>query len=131
MMMTTSPDLHRLAETLGVTLHRHTGGQKGWYDHQLRIISTRRGMSITQYRSTLAHELGHAHHGDVACRDPVLHVRLERRADLYAARLLITPHEFRDACIWHHDHLGAVADDLEVTHHLASVYAAHLERSTP
>lgn len=129
--MITSPDLHRLAETLGVTLRRHTGGQKGWYDHQLRIISTRRGMSITQYRSTLAHELGHAYYGDVACRDPVLHVRLERRADLYAAHLLIDPDEFRDACIWHHDHLGAVADDLEVTHHLAHIYAHSLERTHP
>lgn len=130
MTLTDCPGLHRLAESMGVTLRRHDVGPKGWYDHRSRTISTRRGMSIRQYRSTLGHELGHAHYGDVACRDPVLHVRIERRADLYAARLLISPEEFRDACVWHHDHLGAVADDLEITLHLARVYADHFERLT-
>lgn len=62
--MTTCPDLHRVARQLGVTLTRHDGGVKGGYNHDTRTISTRRGMSIQQYRSTLAHELGHAHYRD-------------------------------------------------------------------
>ena len=61
---TTFLDLHRLAEQLGVQLVRHSGGQKGWYNPRTRTISTRRGMSIIQYKSTLAHELGHAYYGD-------------------------------------------------------------------
>ena len=131
MKLATCPDLHAHAQQLGVRLRRHTGGPKGVYHHPSRTISTRRGMSIQQYRSTLAHELGHAHYGDVPVRG-IYTARQEARADLYAAHLLINPEEFRDACIWHHDHLGAVADDLEVTHHLARVYAAHsLERTTP
>ena len=126
-----APDLHRHAERLGVTLRRHSGGTPGWYDHHRRTISTRRGMGIAMYRSVLAHELGHAHFQDVAVHG-IYTARQEARADLYAAHLLIDPEEFRDACIWHHDHLGAVADDLEVTHHLARVYAAHsLERTHP
>ena len=126
-----APDLHRLAEQMGVTLRRHNGGIAGWYNHHRRTISTRRGMGIAMYRSVLAHELGHAHFQDVPVRG-IYTARQEARADLYAAHLLIDPSEFRDACIWHHDHLGAVADDLEVTHHLARVYAAHsLERTHP
>ena len=39
-------------------------------------------------------------------------------ADSYAARLLITPQAFFDAATWHNGHLGGMADELEVTHHL-------------
>ena len=63
-MLPTCPDLHRHAQQLGVRLVRHTGGAKGYYHHKTRTISTRRGMSIAQYRSTLAHELGHAVYND-------------------------------------------------------------------
>ena len=64
MWMTISAvELHLLAESMGVQLQRHTGGPPGWYDHYRRIISTRRGQSIGQYKSVLAHELGHAAHG--------------------------------------------------------------------
>ncbi len=119
---TTSPDLHRLAEQLGVQLVRHSGGQKGWYNPTTRTISTRRGMSITQYKSTLAHELGHAYYGDTPTGNGWYDTRTERRADQYAARLLITPDDFHDAYIWHDGHLPAIADDLEVTHHLLATW---------
>lgn len=127
-MVIRAPDLHRLAERMGVTLRRHNGGPAGWYDHRRRVISTRRGMSIAMYRSVLAHELGHAHFRDVPVHG-IYTARQERRADHYAAHLLIDPDEFRDACVWHADHLGAVADELEVTHHLAGIYARDHERT--
>lgn len=57
--------LRLLAESMGVQIQRHTDGPPGWYDHHRRTISTRRGMSIQQHRSVLAHELGHAHYGDI------------------------------------------------------------------
>lgn len=113
----TCPDLHRLADSMGVRLRRHTGGPKGLYHHATRTISTRRGMSIQQYRSTLAHELGHAHYGDIPVKG-IYSVRQEIRADSYAARTLITPQAFFDAAAWHNGHLGGIADELEVTHHL-------------
>lgn len=102
---------------MGITLTRHNGGHKGHYNHRTRTISTRRGMSIRQYRSTLAHELGHAHYGDTPRRG-IYSVRQETRADSYAARLLITPQAFFDAATWHGGHLGGMADELEITHHL-------------
>lgn len=126
----TSPDLHRLAESMGVTLTRHTGGKKGWYDHATRTISTRRGMSIAQYRSTLAHELGHAAHRDIPTGNGHFDQRQERRADEYAARLLINPHDFEAAAIWHHGHLPAIADELEVTQHLLKFWINELERTS-
>ena len=57
-MTISAVELHLLAESMGVQLRRHTGGCPGWYDHHRRVISTRRGQSIGQYKSVLAHELG-------------------------------------------------------------------------
>ncbi|WP_448247905.1 ImmA/IrrE family metallo-endopeptidase [Corynebacterium guaraldiae] len=122
-------DLHRLAESMGVTLQRHNGGKKGWYDHATRTISTRRGMSIQQYRSVLAHELGHAHYGDTPTGNGHFDQRQERRADEYAARLLISPVEFEAAATWHHGHLPAIADELEVTKHLLKTWQSLHERT--
>ena len=118
--MTTCPDLHHVARQLGVTLTRHTGGVKGYYNHTTHT-STRRGMSIQQYRSTLAHELGHAHY-----RDPTGHghydQKQEARADRYAARLLIDPQAFDTAYRWCQGDHRELADELEVTQHLLAVY---------
>ena len=127
---TTFLDLHHLAEQLGVKLVHHSGGVKGWYHHPTRTISTRRGMSTAQYKSTLAHELGHAFYGDVTTGHGWFDTRTEHRADQYAARLLITPEDFHDAYTWHDGHLPAIADDLEVTHRLLATWLAS-ERTQP
>lgn len=117
-MTITAIDLHRLAESLQVRIVRHDSGPPGWYDHKRRIISTRRGQSIAQYRCVLAHELGHAAHGDAPTGNGHFDQRQEHRADAYAARLLISPVEFEAAALWHQDHLPVIADELEVTQHL-------------
>lgn len=122
--MITNPDLARLAEGLGVVLRKHTGGPKGWYDHQSRTISTRRRLSIAEYRSTLAHELAHAIYGDTP-RFGRYKVRQERRADRYAANLLLTPSAVEEALIWHQHHRAPAAYDLEVTQHLLNVWLDH------
>lgn len=121
-MTISAVELHLLAEHMGVQLQRHTGGCPGWYDHERRVISTRRGQSISQYRSVLAHELGHAHYGDTPTGNGHYDQRQERRADEYAAQLLITPTEFETAAVWHHGHLPAIADELEVTQHLLKTW---------
>ena len=126
-MTTSAVELHLLAESMGVQLRRHTGGPPGWYDHHRRVISTRRGQSIGQYKSVLAHELGHAAHGDTPTGNGHYDQRQERRADEYAARLLISPIEFEAAATWHHGHLPAIADELEVTQHLLRVWKAHYQ----
>ncbi|PXY04647.1 ImmA/IrrE family metallo-endopeptidase [Corynebacterium striatum] len=127
-MTISAVELHRLAESMGVQLQRHTGGSPGWYDHHRRIISTRRGQSISQYKSVLAHELGHAAHRDTPTGNGHFDQRQERRADEYAANLLINPHDFEAAAIWHHGHLPAIADELEVTQHLLRTWNALYER---
>lgn len=119
--MITNPDLARLAEQMGVRLTRHDGGNKGYYDDATRTISTRRGLSIAQYRSTLAHELGHAHYRDIRVRDPVRHARQEQRADRWAANLLINPAEAKTV-LYCYPHLEPAAYELEVTKNLLQVW---------
>lgn len=121
-MTISAVELHLLAEHMGVQLRRHTGGCPGWYDHRRRVISTRRGQSISQYKSVLAHELGHAAHRDTPTGNGHYDQRQERRADEYAAQLLINPHDFKAAAIWHHGHLPAIADELEVTQHILKTW---------
>lgn len=113
---------------MGVTLRRHTGGKKGWYHHPTRTISTRRGLPIATYRSTLGHELGHAHHHDEPTGDGRYDTRQEHRADQYAAHLLIHPDDLDTWCRFYGpDNLPAVAHELEVTIHLLTVYLAEKE----
>lgn len=123
----TNPDLARLAEGMGLTLVRHTGGPKGFYLDRRRRISTRRGLTIAEYRSTLAHEIAHAHYRDIPPRDGYL-PRQERRADLWAADLLLTRSRVEDALRWHNHHRSPAAYDLEVTEHLLDVWLTHYER---
>lgn len=129
MNLTTCPMLHAYAETIGVQLVRHDNGIKAWYHHPTRTISTRRGLSIQAYKSTLAHELGHATYRDTPTGNGHYDQRQERRADQWAANVLIDPKAFEDAYIWHGGDLRAVADDLEVTRHLLDVWCTQLERN--
>lgn len=134
MMMTTRShvgmtDLHVLAEALGVRVRRVDHGPPAYYRHSERTIYTRRGQSVESYRSALAHELVHAYYGDAPCRDPVRHARQEQRADRFAAELLITPEAWAEAEAIHDGHLGAIADELEVTIHLARTWRDNHERS--
>ncbi|MDK4286975.1 ImmA/IrrE family metallo-endopeptidase [Corynebacterium pseudodiphtheriticum] len=120
--MITNPDLHRLADTLGVRLVRHNGGPKGFYNHYARIISTRRGLSIAAYRSTLAHELGHAYYKDEPTENAHYSGKQERRADQFAAQLLLNEESVKAAMIWHNEHISPAAYELEVTQHLLKVW---------
>ena len=120
----TNPDLHALADELGVTLIKHNGGGKGYYIHEQRVITTRRGLSIAEYRSTLAHELAHAHYQD-AHSTP----KIEARADRWAANYLLDEHDVRDALLWHNHHRSPAAYDLEVSEHLLDVWLANIERN--
>ncbi len=121
-MLPTCPDLHRHAQQLGVRLVRHTGGAKGYYHHKTRTISTRRGMSIAQYRSTLAHELGHAVYNDQKTGHDNFDQRQEDRADRFAAKLLINDDELKHLAPWHGTDYHSLAIDLEVTPHILEVY---------
>lgn len=126
---TTNPDLHRHAETLGVTLTRHNGGPPGYYHHPTRTISTRRGLTIATYRSVLAHELGHAYYADEPTGNGHYDQRQESRADRYATWLLINPDDLDTWCRFYGPtNLPAIAHELEITVHLLTTHLAHLKK---
>lgn len=114
--------LHAYADAIGVRLVRHDNGIKAWYHYPTRTISTRRGLSIATYKSSLAHELAHATYRDEPTGNGHYDQRQEQRADKWAANVLIDPQAFKDAYIWHAGNLGGIADDLEITHHLLDVW---------
>ena len=119
----TNPDLTRLAEALNVTLQRHDGGKKGYWHPPSRSITTRRGLSIAEYKSTLAHEIAHAFHGDTPTGD-IYSTRQELRADKWAANLLINPDEAKTV-LYCYPHIEPAAYELEVTKHLLRVWVAN------
>lgn len=107
---------------IGVTRTHHDGGKTGWYDHDTRTISTRRGMEVGMYRSTLAHEIGHAVFQDRTTTPGHFDQKQERRADRFALRLLFSDAEFRDAHAWCGPHIPALADELECSQHHIRLY---------
>lgn len=125
--MTDCVDLHAYADKIGVRLAKHDNGPKGFYVDATRTISTRRGLSIRAYRSTLAHELAHATYRDEPTGHGHYDQRQELRADRWAARALIDRDTFEDAYRWHAGCMQSIADELEVTHHLLDVWRSMTE----
>lgn len=87
-------------------------------------------MSIAQYCSTLAHELGHAYYGDMLTGHCHIDARQEIRADRFAAGLLIPAPAFVDAYRWCQGDLRELADELEVTQYLVGIFVAELQRNS-
>lgn len=122
-------DLDQLADALGVAVVETPyldDGLNGQYLHHRRLILLRQGLDPWTRKSTLAHELGHAWHGDDIHGDP----RLERRADQFAAQILITPDMYKNAEKLHEGHTGAIAYELGVTPHLVKTWKDLYERIT-
>ena len=83
----------------------------GFYVDAERVILMRPDLDPWNYRATLAHELAHAYFRDETYDDP----RIERRADQWAAQMLITPSEYAAAEEEVGTSIGALAYHLEVT----------------
>ena len=128
LIRTTSLDLDQVAHDMGITVVDVWGAAKGRYIHELRVVTLRPDLSPIQRRCTLAHELGHAHAGDVPTGNGHFDQLQELRADRWAANLLIHQNHFFEAAALHHGHLGAMADELEVTRHLLLTWIADHER---
>lgn len=86
------------------------------------MISTRKGMAIWDYKSVLAHELGHAYYRDQRTGHASFDEKQEQRADEYAANLLIDIDTLRHLAPWHGDDMKSLAIDLEVTPKLLDVF---------
>lgn len=123
-------DLDHLAEILMVRiietndLHHEVNGM---YVHHRRTILLRRDLDFFTRRSTLAHELAHAFHGDEQYDNP----RLERRANHWAAQLLISEDEYRAAENIHGPHVGAIAHELGVTPDVVTTWCEIHSRTQP
>ena len=113
-------DLMRLASQLGVQVHMaHIDDDPtllGFYVHSHRTIVLRMGLTPTETRSVLAHELAHAYYGDTCSKG-----REERRADRFAASLLIDPERYAAAEAVD-EHPAAIADELQVTVDVVQTY---------
>lgn len=88
----------------------------GLYDHEARLITIDISLTLPQKKEALAHELGHCFYGD-PCSTP----QAERRADRYAARLLIDPLEYRAAELIDPDP-AAIAAELGQTKRMVRVF---------
>lgn len=108
-------DLLQLADEVGVrVMWRDLGRRRGEYRAGPRLITLNPRLPGLLQRSTLAHELGHHHHGDEWTDDPRALAARERRANAYAAQLLITPAGYAAAERLVGPHPGALARELDV-----------------
>lgn len=101
---------------------RDLGRRRGEYRHLPRLITLNPRMSESLQRSTLAHELGHAYYGDTWAADPEVLMLQERRANTYAAGLLITPSEYALAEQLVGPHTGALAKELGVARYIVEAW---------
>lgn len=114
------------ANRLGVLVFacKLPGDMLGCYvpDQQRIYLDTR--LTPAEQRTVLAHEIGHAYYGHGCTDGNATDAAHERRADVYAARLLIDPAEYERLELIHPDpHL--IADELGVTVGLVEIYRAH------
>lgn len=90
-----------------VTLVWHEGGPAGWTHFPTATISLRRGMTLAERRSTIAHEIEHITRGPAQ-------VGYERREELAvcraAAKRLITFEALVDAMVWSGDEYELAAE---------------------
>ncbi|MEJ6548530.1 ImmA/IrrE family metallo-endopeptidase [Corynebacterium sp. USCH3] len=96
------------------------------YIHGHRVIFIQENLGPYTARSARTHELGHAHHKD----EHSCSIRLERRADEWAAGALITPHDSREAEQLYGHRTGVIAWALGVTPHLVKVWRT-MARTAP
>ena len=106
-------DVEEVARSMGVAVvdsPELRGDVNAMYVDAERMILVRPGLDPWTRRWCLAHELAHAFF-----RDEISEPRIERRADRWAAQLLISPVEYAAAEVAVGPSVGALAYELEVT----------------
>lgn len=120
--------LLRLAGELGLEVIEGRGKHAGGYRPDDNTIRLTPGLSRRAARSVLAHEIGHHVHGHRPSHfGPVLR-RQERAANEWAARLLITIDDYREAEKLREGHVPSIAFELDVLPELVESYQSILER---
>lgn len=120
--MTTDQELKldRIARHLGVRVlpdlrgELQAGDIAGWFPRSRRVLY-KVDMPSPEILCSVAHELGHAYHGDECVDGHLRHARQEARADRWAVRALICPSAYEKAEALVGSHPGALAHELNVT----------------
>ncbi|MBW4813133.1 ImmA/IrrE family metallo-endopeptidase [Rhodococcus qingshengii] len=111
--------LHELAKSMGVTVVERflPGRQRGRYVHARRSIVLNADMNHRQKTATFGHELGHANyeHEHGTATNAIIALRQERKADEFAAKLLIDRYDYEVAERMYGPHIPTLAVQLGVT----------------
>lgn len=120
----TSPtlsDLGRRAAELDVSVHigHLPAGKLGLYEPETARVWISFGLTPSEQRSVLAHELGHVYFGHT-CGS----ARAEREADRYAASLLVCPETYAEL---EREEMDAysIADEMSVTVDVVHAFRDH------
>jgi Zn-dependent peptidase ImmA (M78 family) len=100
----------------------------GDYHHATPTIRLQEGMAPRLWVCALAHELGHAYYGDEPWGLDRMTAKQERRADVWAALLLIELDAYREAERAHGGHLRSMAFELGVVEDTLEVFRSMLDR---
>lgn len=127
--------LHDLARSMGVTVVERylPGHQRGRYVHARRSIVLNARMNHRQKNATFSHELGHAnyeHEHDTAA-NAIIAVRQERRADEFAAKLLINSYDYEVTERMYGPHVPTLAVQLGVTVPMIYAWQSMQRRNNP
>lgn len=98
----------------------------GEYIHSRRLIRLQHGMAPRLHRVVKTHECAHAVFEDVTSKFGPVNAKQERRADEWAALMLIRLTDYMRAEILHGGHPGAMAIELNVTVDLLEVFRSML-----
>jgi Zn-dependent peptidase ImmA (M78 family) len=130
-MTTVDEQLLDFAGEIGVRVDygRLLRDQDGVWVPKLQLIRIRPGLHARLHRCVLAHELGHAVHGDSPNPFGLTPDYQERRAETWAARRLINPDDYRHAETECEGHPGAMAVELGVMRSTVTAYQALLLRA--
>lgn len=120
--------LLRLLEENGLHLVERRGRRPSGYEPRTATIRVTPGLSARATSSVIAHELGHAMLGHTPTADPSIRARQERRADEWAARLLIDADAYAEAERARGTHPASLAYDLGVTVEIVTAYQRLLRR---
>ncbi|WP_455905275.1 ImmA/IrrE family metallo-endopeptidase [Microbacterium sp.] len=120
--------LLRLLEQNGLHLVERRGRCHGGYEPQTATIRVSPGLTRRATSSVVAHELAHAVLGHTPTADPSIRARQERRADEWAARLLISADAYAEAEKARGTHPASLAFELGVTIEIVTAYQRLLRR---
>lgn len=108
-----------------ITVHMPEGYQ-GAYDDEQEVIFIADDLTETQRRCVLAHEISHAKHHDKGCHADRY---TEQRADMEAARMLISQADYVTAEILYGNDECAIARELNVMPWVIKAYKQWLHDS--